>query len=91
MGIVFRTTTNEVDGFSTRSTVLYILAAVEEAALVLLGPNIVQLGHKSFARAVFFCLGDIDKKRLIRGACKGTEDVEEVFSAGGTGCNDSLC
>lgn len=41
MGIVFRTTTNEVDGFSARSTVLYILAAIEEAALVLLGPNIV--------------------------------------------------
>lgn len=90
MGMVFRATANEVDGFSARSTVLYVLAAIEEAALVLLGPNIIQFGHESFARAVFFCLGDIDKKRLVGRACKGTEDVDEVVSAGGAGCDNSL-
>ena len=60
--MVFCATANEVDSFSARSTVLYVLAAIEEAALVFLGPNIIQFGHASFARAAFFCLGDIDKK-----------------------------
>ena len=91
MGIVFRATADEVDGFSARCTVLHVLAAIKEAALVLLGPNIVQLGHKSFTRAIFFCFGDIDEKRLVGRACKGTEDVEEVVSAGGAGCDNSLC
>jgi hypothetical protein len=62
MGSVFSSAANEVDGFSTRGTVFYVLAAIEEATLVFFGPNIVQLGHKSFSRAVLFCFGDIDKK-----------------------------
>lgn len=91
MGSVFRTTADEVNGFPARGTVLYVLAAIVEAVLVLLGPNIVQLGHKSFTRSVFFCFGDIDEKGLIGGACKGTEYVEEVVSAGRAGRDNSLC
>ena len=91
MGSIFRTTADEVNGFSARSTVLYVLAAIEEAGLVLLGPNIVQLRHEFFTRSVFFCFGDIDEKRLVGGACKGTEYVEEVVSAGGAGRDNSLC
>ena len=60
--IVLSTSADKIDGLATRSSVLDIFAAVEESALVLLRPDIVQLGHEFLARTTFFNLGDVDKK-----------------------------
>lgn len=59
--IVLGTASDEIDGFTAGSTVLDVLAAVEEAALVFLRPDVVQLGDQFLPIVILFCLGDIDE------------------------------
>lgn len=82
--VILCTTADEIDSFATRGTVFDILATIVEPALIFFGPNVVDLSHQPLSRAVFFRFRDIDKQRLIRGACECTEYVEEVVSAGWT-------
>lgn len=90
MGIVLRPAPDKVDCLATGCAILHVLTAVKEAALVLLGPNVLQLGDQGLAGTALVCLGDVDEERLIRRAGEGAKYVEEVVSTGRTGCNDAL-
>lgn len=57
--VVLSAASDEVDGFAAGCTILDILAAVKEPALVFLRPNVVQLGDKFLSIVVLFRLGDI--------------------------------
>jgi hypothetical protein len=88
--VIFRTAADEVDSLPAGRAILHTLAAVKEPTLVLLGPDVCQLGHERLSRTILFGLSDVHEKRLIRRAGKGTEDVEEVVAAGRAGRNDAL-
>jgi hypothetical protein len=59
--IIFCTSSDEIDGFAAGRTVFDAFAAVIEAALVLLGPDIIQLSYQSFV-AFLFGFRHIDKE-----------------------------
>ncbi len=62
LGVVVRTTADEVNGLPAGRAILHTLAAVKEPTLILLGPDVCQLGHESLARAILFGLSDVDEK-----------------------------
>lgn len=62
LGVVLCSTPNKVDRLATRRAILHVLAAVKEAALVLLGPNVLHLGNQGLAGTALICLCDIDEE-----------------------------
>lgn len=65
LGVVLRPATDKIDGFAARCAIFDILAAVVETALVLLRPDIVQLGDKVVSGGPLFGLSDVDEQRLV--------------------------
>lgn len=82
--VILRSAANEINSLPAGCTIFDILAAIKKAALVFLGPDVVQFSDEFLARAILFRLGDIDKERLVGRASEGAEYVEEILSTGWT-------
>ena len=89
LGKVLCSSSYQIHGLATGGADLDILAAVEEAVAVFVGHQLVQLGHEKLV-ALWSCLSNVDKERLIRRTGECAEQIEEVFLAGRAGRDDGF-